>query len=256
MNKKILALALAILFIATAFTACKKGPELTEINGKEYPVVKDDNGEMVVNDDNQIAVLVTDRNNEVLTYENGENQTHWVQITGPLVLGDKIQTKDSSLAIPEGWTGEEISGKVIKNNTDGKCYIQVMRVAELEDERTLESYLERIDAQNNAIAEAFSDEEQMNLLAEKNPAFAEYKGCKYTVAMNDTMLLGKNAYSRVNKIVNKDGKLVYYAENYYFTANEGIYKLDYICLDGKGYDESFSFRNYVSEGFTFDEKKN
>ena len=35
MSKKILALALAIVFIATAFTACKKGPELTEINGVE-----------------------------------------------------------------------------------------------------------------------------------------------------------------------------------------------------------------------------
>ncbi len=255
MSKKILALALAIVFIATAFTACKKGPELTEINGQEYPLETNKDGEKIVNEQNQIAVLVTDRNNEVLTYENGENQTHWVQINGPLVIEDRVQSKEYTLAILKGWSGEEISGRVVKDGTDGKCYIQIMKVATLDDEETLETYLEKIDAQNTAIAEAFADEEQMSALVAQNPAFAEFIGCQYTVAKNDTMLLGRTAYSRINKIVDKNGKLVHYAENYYFTANDAIYKLDYICEEGKGYDDSFSFRNYVSDGFTFNEEK-
>ena len=157
MNKKILALALAIVFIATAFTACKKGPELTEINGNEYPLAQDDNGETIINEENQIAVLVTDRNNEVLTYEDGENQTHWVQINGPLLMEDKIQTKEYSLGIPEGWEGDEIGGRVIKKGTDSKCYIQVKKMATLTGEETLDTYLEQVDAQNTAIAETFDD---------------------------------------------------------------------------------------------------
>ncbi len=256
MNKKILALALAIVFIATAFTACKKGPELTEINGNEYPLAQDANGETIINEENQIAVLVTDRNNEVLTYADGENQTHWVQINGPLVMDDKIQTKEYSLGIPEGWEGNETAGRVIKKGTDSKCYIQVMKVATLTDEESLDTYLEQVDAQNTAIAETFEDEEQMNALIEKNPEFATYKGCKYTVAKNAAMIsAGLNAQVRVNKIVDKSGKIIHFAENYYFVANKSIYKLDYICEGGTGYNDEFDFRQYISEGFTFKKTK-
>ena len=257
MNKKILALALAIVFIATAFTACKKGPELTEINGKEYPLVTNADGETVINDENQIAVLVTDRNNEVLTYADGENQTHWVQISGPLVIEDRIQTKNYSLAIPSGWEGNEISGRVTKKNTDGKCYIQVTEIKRLEDKETLDSYLEKMDAQNTAIAEAFADEEQMNALVEQNPAFEIYKGCKYTVAKSTGMIASGtlSCQTRINKIVDADGKVMHYAENYYFVSGKSIYKLDYICEEGKGYDDSFNFQQYIGEGFTFKETK-
>ena len=256
MNKKILALALAIVFIATAFTACKKGPELTEINGNEYPLAQDDNGETIINEENQIAVLVTDRNNEVLTYEDGENQTHWVQINGPLLMEDKIQTKEYSLGIPEGWKGDEIGGRVIKKGTDSKCYIQVKKMATLTGEETLDTYLEQIDAQNTAIAETFDDEEQMNALIAKNPEFAAFKGCKYTVDKGAAMItVGLNAQVRINKIVDKSGKIVHFAENYYFVANKSVYKLDYICEGGTGYDDEFNFRQYISEGFKFNVKK-
>ncbi len=257
MSKKILALALAIVFIATAFTACKKGPELTEINGMELPLVTDKDGQTIINEENQIAVLVTDRNNEVLTDLEGENQTHWVQINGPLVIEDTIQTKEYSLAIPSGWEGDERSGRVNKKGTDGQCYIQVVEVATLKGEETLDTYLEEIDAQNTAIAEGFADEEQMNALIEQNPDFASYEGCKYTIAKSTGMISSAalNCQVRTHKIVDKDGKLIHFAENYYFVANKSIYKLDYICENGEGYNESFNFQQYVAEGFTFKPEK-
>lgn len=257
MNKKILALALAIVFIATAFTACKKGPELTKVNGMELPLETNKNGETIINEDNQIAVLVTDRDNEVLTDLEGENQTHWVQINGPLVIEDTVQTKDYSLAIPSGWEGDEKSGRVVKKDTDGQCYIQIMKVATLKGEESLDTYLESVDAQNTAIAEAFADEEQMNALIEQNPDFATYKGCKYTVAKSTgTIASGVlNCQIRTNKITDKDGNVIHYAENYYFVAEKSIYKLDYICEGGKGYDEPLNFRQYIAEGFTFKVEK-
>lgn len=253
MNKKILALALAIVFIATAFTACKKGPELTEINGNEYPLETNADGETIVNEDNQIAVLVTDRNNEVLTYANGENQTHWVQITGPLVIEDRIQTEEYSLGIPEGWEGDMVSGKVVKKGTDGNCYIQVMKVADVSEEETIDTYLERVDAQNTAISEAFTDEEQMKTLIEKNPSFEKYNGCKYTITESATVITKKtlNCQIRIHKITDADGKVIHFAENYYFVANKSIYKLEYACVDGEGYNNGeFNFSSYISEAFT------
>ena len=256
MSKKILALALAIVFIATAFTACKKGPELTEINGVEYPLAVDKNGETIINEENQIAVLVTDKNNEVLTYADGENQTHWLQINGPLVVEGRVQTKEYSLGIPKGWQGEENNGRVVKDGTDGKCYIQVVKMKNLKAEETLELYLETIDAQNNAVAEAFEDEEQMDALIAKNPEIEMYKGCRYTVAKSSaTIGSGLHAQSRINKIVDKDGNLIHFAENYYFVNDGTVYKVDYICEGGKGYDGSFNFAEYLTEAFIFKAKK-
>lgn len=256
MNKKILALALAIVFIATAFTACKKGPELTEINGSEYPLATNNDGETIINDENKIAVLVTDRDNEVLTYSDGENQTYWLPINGPIIVEDRIQSGDYTLGIPSGWEGNEISGKVIKNGTDGKCYIKCAKMKKIDKETTsLGVYLETIDAQDTAIAEAFSDEEAMNKLAETTPEIKDYIGCKYTLSKSTGTIASKlNCEIRVHKIVDKDGKVIHYAENYYFVSGKAIYKLEYACVDGKGYDESFSFRNYIGQAFTFNVK--
>ena len=256
MSKKILALAIAIVFIATAFTACKKGPELTEINGKEYPLATDKDGQTVINDENQIAVLVTDKNNEVLTYENGENQTHWMQINGPLVVEGKVQSGKYSFDIPNGWEGEEISGRVVKKGTDGDCYIQIMKVKTLKDKETLDTYLEQIDAQNTAIAEAFADEEQMAEIAKNDPSLATFAGCKYTVANNSCLIAeGIHSMVRVNKIVDKNDKMIHYAENYYFVDGKDVYKVDYICENGTGYDKSFNFSQYLLNNFKFELEK-
>ena len=58
MNKKIIAAALAIVFVATAFTACKKEIETMKIYGNEYPVYRDDNGELVYNDENYFLIFI------------------------------------------------------------------------------------------------------------------------------------------------------------------------------------------------------
>ena len=255
MNKKILALALAIVFVATAFTACKKTPELTKINGKEYPLETNKDGNTIINDENQIAVIVTDKNGEAIKAGDGENQTHWLQINGPIVIEGKVQSGKYSLGIPSGWEGEEISGRVVKKGTDGDCYIQVKKIRKLEKGESLETYLEQIDAQNTAIAEAFADEEQMAALVAQNPDYEAFVGSKYTVAENSVLLPdGTHSLSRVNKIVNKDGDIIHYAENYYFLDGKEIYKLDYICENGNGYDEGFSFPQYIEEHFTYNFK--
>ena len=53
------------------------------------------------------------------------------------------------------------------------------------------------------------------------------------------------------KIIDSDGKVTHYAENYYFTAGTMIYSVNYACMNGIGYDESFSFASYVSTNFIY-----
>ena len=257
MNKKILAVALAILFIATAFTACKTKLDMTEINGTEYPLLTDENGETIINEDNQVAVIVTDRDGEVVTYENGEEQTHWLQINGPIIVENQVRTKESTLDIPKGWEASEISGKVVKKHTDNKCYISFGKVTDLKKGETIDTYLDVIDAQNETIAEAFADEEKMKELAEKDPRIQEMIGGKYTMEDKGVVTIAGlyNGQHRVHKIVNKDGDVIHYAENYYFVAGNTLYSISYACEEGKGYDPDFSFASYVSNNFKFKEPK-
>ena len=256
MNKKILAVALAILFIATAFTACKTKLDMTEINGQEYPLATDKNGETVVNEENQLAVIVTDREGEVITYENGEDQTYWLQLNGSYVSDDFVQNELYRLNVPKGWTGDSISGRVIKDKTDNKCYIKFVKNTTLKDEETLETYLDIIDEQNEEIAEVINNPDTLAELVAKNPAYAAYEGCKVTYTSDETTIGGVyNGEIRTYKIVNEKGEVVHYAENHYFAVEDVIYSVNYACEGGNGYDESFNFSSYLGDGFTFRDKK-
>lgn len=255
MNKKILAVALAILFIATAFTACKTKLDMTEINGTEYPLATDKNGETIINEDNQVAVIVTDRDGEVITYENGEEQTHWLQLSGDYVTDNQVQGKLYKLGVLKGWTGSTY-GRVEKNKTDGKCYIKFTNHKKLKSEETLETYMDTVDASNEMIGDVINDPVQFEASLEKNPALAVYKDCKYESSKSDATVGGKySAQYRSYKITDKNGNIVHYAENYYFEYEGVVYSIDYACEGGKGYDNSFSFASYVSSNFTFKEPK-
>ena len=52
-------------------------------------------------------------------------------------------------------------------------------------------------------------------------------------------------------VTDSEGKVIHYAENFYFTVAKTLYSVNYACMDGVGYDETFSFSNYVAESFTF-----
>ncbi|MBR2954145.1 MAG: hypothetical protein IKC45_07170 [Clostridia bacterium] len=251
MNKKILAVALAMLFIVTAFTACKSKLEMTEINGSEYPLMTDKSGNTIVNEENKVAVLVTDREGEVLTYADGEDQTYWLQLDGDYVTDDQVQGKLYKLGVPKGWTGNKY-GRVVKDKTDENCYIKFTQHAELKKDETLETYLDIIDSNNEAVGEAINDPIQLAELIKKNPSFAAYEGCKYTHAEKTGTISGNlSSEVRVYKIVDKDGNVIHYTENYYFVSNETVYSVDYACEGGEGYDESFDFAKYLGQNFTF-----
>lgn len=233
MNKKILALALAIVFIATAFTACKQELELTKINGKEYPLATDKDGQTIVNEENQVAVLVTDFDCEVITYENGEDQTHWVQLPGAVVVEDAVQDKEYKMNIPEGWSAGA-NGKLVKDGTDNKCSISFAFISEKSKGETLETYLEGIDGQNAELASAF-----------------EAKGYSLTADKSSDSFDGRNHVKYVYKITDDKGQRIHYGENYYFETEDKIYKLTYACDTGNAEDETFDFRGYLVENFKF-----
>lgn len=236
MNKKIIAILLVFTLVITCFVACQKEKlDTVKINGEDVALATDKDGNTIINDDNQVAVLVTDSEGEVITYSNGEDQTRWVGAVGGFVAEDFVMGEHYKLALIEGWSGDD-SGKVIKDGTDGDCYIQFVKNKETSKNDTYAGYLETIDNQNEQLIPAF-EKEGLTLTIEKN---------------NETVGI-YNSQHYIYKIVDGDGKVVHYAENYYFIAGETIYSVNYACTNGVGYDESFNFGNYVRDSFTFTE---
>lgn len=236
MNKKIIAILLVFTLVITCFVACqKKQLKTTTINGKEYALVTDEDGNTMLNDENQFAILVTDENGEVQTNSDGEDQTQWVKITGDVAFEDYLMGSNYKIAVLEGWTASP-EAKIYKNDTDNKCYVQYAKVAEIDKNTSLKTYLQKIDEQN----------------AQLIPGF-EAKGFTLTVDKSTTTVSNKNINCElyVYKIVDGDGKVVHYAENGYFMYGTMIYKIAYVCEDGIGYEDNFNFANYARENFTF-----
>lgn len=236
MNKKIIAILLVFTLVITCFVACQKQKyETTNINGMDLLLYTDENGNTVINDDNQLVAVVTDREGEIITYENGEEQTYNIQITGSWVGEDVIRNKDYELAIPEGWRGTE-DDKIIKRDTDDNCYISFIENKTLGENENFAAYLEAIDIQNAQLIDAFKAE-GYTLTVDRKTTTIGTSGTKYEWY----------AY----KIVDGDGAVVHYAENYYFIASKTIYSVNYVCEEGVGYDETFNFGEYLKTGFTF-----
>lgn len=236
MNKKIIAILLVFVLVVTCFAACqKKKLDTVKINGENVALATDKDGNTIVNDDNQIAVLVTDADGKIIKYENGEDQTRWVEIKGTFSVEGYLIGENYRLAVPEGWASNDSKGRIIKDNTDDMCYLRLDKVKNLEDNENLDAYLAELDEQES---EAFSMLEEVGytVTVDKKGATISDKGLKGILY--------------VYKIVDADGKTVHYAESGYFTAGKAIYNIVYVCENGKGYDETFDFAGYMKNSVT------
>lgn len=252
MSKKIIAISLALVVIIACFTACGKKYETTKINGKDVILVTDENGEPIVNDKNELIALVTDKAGEVLTYADGEDQTHYIKLYNTLEIDDVAYGEHYRLDVLKGW--ETTNGpRLNKEGTEGKCFIEFTETYTLKDNEVFEEAFIKTDEANDEIQKAFEDETKIKELIKENPALAKYEGCKYIIESNMMSFTGESfpCKTYVYKVVNADGGLENYVNSYYFLVGETIYCISYSCVDGVGYDESFDFAAYLRDHFTF-----
>ncbi len=245
MNKKIIAIALVLVIIATAFAGCSKG-EKSIINGKEYLLMTDDEGNTIVDEDQNVIAIVTDDKGEVQTYEDGEPQTYPVNINNDFAGEDFIQGIEYKITAPEGWAPNRL-GRLVKEGTDGQCYVEFATMVDYEEEKdkseservkTLDNYLKMINDQNALLISAY-----------------EQEGYKVEVEQSsiDIQLADKAIVCReiTYNIVDGKGKVVHHAVNYYFETERNIYKMGYVCSGGIGYDETFDFKAFLEDNLIF-----
>lgn len=235
MEKKIIAIALVLVLMVTVFVGCSKKYETTKINGNEFALVTDKEGNTIVDESYRVAFYVTDSEGNIEKDENGEKITNWYQLKNTITDEEKIQSDLYEMAIIDGW-GTNSVGIMTKDDTDDKCYIKYIQLAEVTNDLTLKSYLETVEEQNNKVIDALKEEGYI---------------VEYSKESRQITLKAKECTYYQFKVIDNEGNVIHYAENYYFVHGNAISKLEYACQDGVGYDEEFIFKAYIDMNFTF-----
>lgn len=246
MSKKIIAISLALLIMVVGFVGCGK-KDTVNINGKDYYVMTDEDGEAVINDKNQAVGLVTDESGEIVTYEDGEPQTYYIKIFDSYEQNEYAYGEHYKLPLLKGWS-IGAGDRITKDGTDGKTYIELAKIKEFKtvdgEKETFNDYITEVDANNKQIADAFENEETMDKLIEGNPGLAAYKGGKIELGETVTMIKGRQYTVRTFEITDASGKSVHYAENYYFVDEDVLYKMSYVSQENV---EKMEFRAYLDD---------
>ena len=236
MSKKIIALALVLVTVATVFTACQKKLDMYKINGVDVPVMTNEDGKAVIDEDNRICAIVTDREGEVVTYENKEPQTHWITVENSYVVDDTVYTPVFSMKGLDGWEFNAIGG-MEKKRTDGKCKIECAMVIEKDYlDKPLEEFIEARDARNIQFKELI-EAEGYKITVEK----------KYVELTKDKIPM---VYYK-EQIFNSDGSLFGYGEHLFFQhGGNDKYTIYYTSQEGVGLDKNFDFIEFVNNNIT------
>lgn len=240
MNQKIVAAVLAVLLVALSFSACGKKTMVTnKKNGKEYEAVTDENGNVKFDPDGDIYAYQKDENGHYIKDENGERVTVLVETNQNVTSDLTVDTPDYRFAMPEkGWELDEI-GKYTLKKADGQVYLKILALDELKYGQSLYSLVHSSDELNEQIIEE----------AKKNYPYAER-----TLTETEITDKGVPAIVQEIKIGNAEDDLLYYANAVFYVWGGRLYKVEFVCNDGKFYNPEFDLLKIVNENLVVKEK--
>lgn len=234
MEKRIIAVLCVLTLMVTAFAACGKKKSIININGRDYLAVTDDAGNTVANDDGDIVVYVTDKDGDYVTAENGEKQTNAVEFPDKSVDKLTVETPEYKFTMPKSNWKTTTRGLYIQNNTEEKVLLAVKDLGSA-DGITLDAVVEKVKNDNVAAME-----EVRKLYPDAN------------IVTNDVKITDRQIDAKTVEFIVKDanGDMFYYAHGTYFFAGGKLFKVEFVCNDGKYYDSQFDLLEIINEGLT------
>ena len=228
MEKKIIAIALVLVVMVTAFVGCGQKYKTTKVGNKEYLLHTDAEGNTIIKDD-QLVAVVTDRDGEIITYENGENQTFYVEIPKEFVIGSGY-----AFDVKGDWTYIPNINGFINNDYGTDVYVNV--VEEKNTYLSLDKYFEETEKKN---------QEFLTALKKQYPD-TEIKITDGTVT--ELSLKCKIVETKVND----DKGVLYYGYVVYFLYQDKLVSINYTSQDYTY--ETVDILKLINDSIVFDEK--
>ncbi len=235
MSKKIIAVSCVLIMLVLVITACQKKPATTEINGEQYVLVTDAEGNTMLTSDGFIRAYVLDDKGYPVTNTDGSYAEKLVTVANDVIVGDKtISTAEYALTMPKGWLPGD-AGIFTKVGTDNKCTIRMGFADELK-EISYAEFVQNDISQNQLFAQTYQQQNPDN---------------EITMDVKDiTIVHGNvNATSRTYMIKDPSGKVIHYAVMIFYPYNDQAYFINLACPEGAGYDEDFDFLTYIAENY-------
>jgi hypothetical protein len=135
-------------------------------DGAEYLVVRDAEGNIVINDNDKLQVYLLNENNKKQKSDSGEYITEYIDFNGQVVIGNTIETAEMRFEIPKNF--------VVNNDSPGHFYCE-----EIKGEIFISYYNDTAEDRINGV--------QMNCEDRLESFGSEvFSYTKYTVNINDT----------------------------------------------------------------------
>lgn len=233
MSKKIIAAALALLMFVVCFTGCTKKLMTTVINGQEYVLATDKDGNTFFDEENKLAIYPTNENGEVVTDKNGDPVINYVGIDNILIFEDKIVTDFYQLGIPTGWEGQ--GQNLFKKGSNNMAHIKIIEHG-------------KVSATNTALTQAQKALEGNQELIKA----LELNGYKIEQFAGEATITASGVKAQRVAFLVKDssGAVVQFADGYYFEYKNTVYKAEYAVIDPAHYEADFDFAAYLRGNFT------
>lgn len=242
MNKKIIAVILALIVMAVGFTACKRDERKTiKVRGKQYIPATNEAGEYIVNG-KDMAVCVTKENGKVEKDKDGNEATVYIEMPVELLNKNQYETADLKFVAPKEWKlKDEESGKPVYVLTENeKQSFEVSSPSPISEKSTFDSYVQ-------------IQKDSMDMV-NNNPNEFKIK-INYQVNEKEPMGERKLRCSEIKMSIedlngNKTGEqILLFVQN-----GEMLMRFSYVCEDTSKLD-SFNVYDFVKSNVYFKEVK-
>ena len=140
-----------LILILLIFSSCNSTPrdQIVSSEGISYIVVRDDDGNIVINDNDKLQVYVVNENGKKQKNDNNQYITEYIDFNGQVVIDKTVETSELRFALPAGFKDDENNpGYFYNESIKGEIFIAyygtdcsaAISSAEKSCESLLESY--------------------------------------------------------------------------------------------------------------------
>ncbi len=226
MNKRIIAVALALVIIVTCFAACKRGEKYIDANGIEHYLLIEDGSTKLDKNGNMVA-YATEANGKIQKDEDGEPILVGVPFPEMVVDGNTLQTPDYKITLSKEWELQE-NGEFIRKENEN-IRLKFNKIGNM-GEKSVDAYINDCLELYDFFLEDYKK---------------EYPESTYQIGMGTiTKRLIECRTIEFKQMKEAEGIVETYAYEIYFKFKDEIFQISYTCKNGS-YDESFKIIDVI-----------
>lgn len=102
--RKILSAVLCIIVVCVSLSSCSGDIDtFKSADGVEHKIVRDEKNNIILNENGELAVYVTNENGKIMKDDSGKKMVEYISFDGLLYDNGKVESKDISYTLPRGF---------------------------------------------------------------------------------------------------------------------------------------------------------